>query len=151
MAARRYIISNLIPGNHKRLTLADHEYIEQALNQEKSFRDIAKYLYKDPSSISKEVWKHRIVNSWNSGGFNTSYKFCIYRYCCKKTNACDKPQYMYSIHTKYDYNAKATQRKCEELSSISHSGVNLTQKELQELDRIVRPLIEQGQSPYMIP
>ena len=57
---------------------------------------------------------------------------------------------MCSIHTKYNYQANAAQRKYEELLSSSRSGVNLTQKELRQLDRIVRPLVEQGQSPYKI-
>lgn len=184
-------MSNLIPGNHKHLTLADRQYIEQSLNERKSFREIARYLCKDPSTISREVWKHRIVNSWNRGSFNNPYNFCVHRYRCKKTNACgklilcdtlcrschrcnnvcpkfereycrqiekapfvcngcDKPRHKCPIHTKYDYNAKAAQRHYEELLSSSRSGVNLTPKELRKLDRIVNPLIEQGQSPYMI-
>ena len=47
-------MSNLIPGNHKHLTLADRQYIEQSLNERKSFREIARYLCKDPSTISRE-------------------------------------------------------------------------------------------------
>ena len=184
-------MSSLIPGNNKHLSLKDREYIEQALNNRKSFREIARYLYKDPSTISKEVWKRRIVNSWNRGSFNNPYNFCIHRYHCKKTNACgklvicdilcrschkcnsvcsrferescrqiqkapyvcngcEKERHRCSIHTKYDYNAKAAQRQYEELLSDSRAGVNLTAKELRNLDRIVKPLIEQGQSPYMI-
>ena len=53
-------------------------------------------------------------------------------------------------HKKYDYNAKSAQRQYEELLSDSRSGVNLTAKELRNLDRIVKLLIEQGQSPYLI-
>ena len=83
-------MSSLIPGNNKHLSLKDREYIEQALNNRKSFREIARYLCKDPSTISKEVWKRRIVNSWNRGSFNNPYNFCIHRYHCKKTNACGK-------------------------------------------------------------
>ena len=49
-------MSNLIPGNHKHLTLKDREYIEKSLNEGKSFKETAKYLCKDPSTISKEVW-----------------------------------------------------------------------------------------------
>ena len=184
-------MSSLIPGNNKHLSLKDREYIEQALNNRKSFREIARYLCKDPSTISKEVWKRRIVNSWNRGSFNNPYNFCIHRYHCKKTNACgklvicdtlcrschkcnsvcsrferescrqiqkapyvcngcEKERHRCSIHTKYDYNAKAAQRQYEELLSDSRAGVNLTAKELRNLDRIVKPLIEQGQSPYMI-
>jgi hypothetical protein len=37
----------------------------------------------------------------------------------------------------------------ERLSSC-RSGLNLTKKELHEIDKLVQPLINQGQSPYMI-
>lgn len=83
-------MSNLIPGNHKHLTLQDRLYIEESLNEGRSFRSIARQLCKDPSTISKEVWRHRIVNTWNRGSFNNPYNFCIHRFHCKKTNACGK-------------------------------------------------------------
>lgn len=83
-------MSHLIPGNHKHLTLDDRIYIENSLDEGKSFREIAKYLCKDPSTISKEVWRHRVVNTWNRGSFTNPYNFCKHRYHCKKTNACGK-------------------------------------------------------------
>lgn len=83
-------MSNLIPGNHKHLTLEDRQFIEESLNSHRSFRDIAKYLCKDPSTISKEVFRHRIVNTWNRGSFNNPYNFCVRRYKCRKQNACRK-------------------------------------------------------------
>ena len=83
-------MSNLIPGNSKHLTLDDRLFIEKSLNEHKSFREIARYLCKDPSTISKEVWRHRIANTWNHGSFNNPYNFCIHRYKCRKTNACRK-------------------------------------------------------------
>lgn len=83
-------MSKLIPGNHKHLTLDDRLYIEESLDKGRSFRSIARYLCKDPSTISKEVWRHRIVNTWNRGSFNNPYNFCIHRFHCRKTNACNK-------------------------------------------------------------
>ena len=83
-------MSNLIPGNHKHLTLEDRQFIEQSLNSQLSFREIAKYLCKDPSTISKEVLRHRIVNTWNRGSFNNPYNFCVRRFKCRKQNACRK-------------------------------------------------------------
>ena len=138
---------NLIPGHHKHLTLKDWLYIEHSLDNGKSFREIAKFLCKDPSTISKKLW--------NRGSFNNSYNFCIHRFYCKKTNACSKllvcdikckschkcnrvcssfePEHCQrierapfvcsgcyktrnkcSIHSKYDYHAKATQRLYED-------------------------------------
>lgn len=83
-------MSRLIPGNQKHLTLDDRLYIEKSLDQGLSFRDISKFLCKDPTTISKEVRLHRIQNTWNKGSFTNPYNFCIHRFHCKKTNACDK-------------------------------------------------------------
>lgn len=83
-------MSKLIPGNQKHLTLDDRLYIENSLNEGRSLKDIAKFLCKDPTTVSKEIKLHRIQNSWNKGSFNNPYNFCIHRFRCKKTNACEK-------------------------------------------------------------
>lgn len=75
-------MSKLIPGNHKHLTLDDRTFIEQSLNEGKSFREISKYLCKDPSTISDEVFKNRIANTWNRGSFNNPHNFCVHRFRC---------------------------------------------------------------------
>ena len=83
-------MSNLIPGNQKHLTLNDRLYIEHALDEGRSFRDIAKYLCKDPTMISREVRLHRSLDTWHKGSFNNPYNFCIHRFKCRKTNVCKK-------------------------------------------------------------
>lgn len=184
-------MSKLIPGNQKHLTLDDRLYIEQALNEGKSFKDIAKFLCKDPTTISKEVKLHRMTNTWNKGSFNNPHNFCVHRFHCKKKNVCEKiiicdikcascskcnqvckryekeqcnrldkapyvcngcskPRNKCTIPHKYDYNAHFAQRKYEELRTSSRAGVNLSKKEALEIDKIVTPLIQQGQSPYQI-
>ena len=60
-------MSKLIPGNNKHLTIDDRLYIEQALDQGVTFTDIARYLCKDPTTISKEILRHRRINTWNRG------------------------------------------------------------------------------------
>ena len=47
-------MSKYIPGNQKHLTLEDRKYIEKSLNVGCSFKDIARYLCKDPATISKK-------------------------------------------------------------------------------------------------
>lgn len=184
-------MSKLIPGNHKHLTLEDRIYIEQSLDEAKSFRAISKYLCKDPSTISDEVFRNRIANTWNKGSFNNPHNFCVRRFRCRKTNACkkiilcdincrscricnkvcddfelercprisrapfvcngcDKPRNKCPISTKYDYNAKAAHRMYTERLSASREGISLTRKQLHAIDAVVKPLILQGQSPYMI-
>ena len=83
-------MSKIIPGNGKHLTLDDRLFIEQSLNEGQSFKEIAKYLCKDPTTISKEVKLHRSLNTWNRGSFTNPYNFCVHRFTCKRTNACDK-------------------------------------------------------------
>ncbi|MFR3343000.1 MAG: helix-turn-helix domain-containing protein [Anaerobutyricum sp.] len=51
---RRTSMSKYIPGNQKHLTLEDRKYIEKSLNAGYSFKDIARYLCKDPTTISKK-------------------------------------------------------------------------------------------------
>lgn len=65
-------------------------------------------------------------------------------------NGCKKPRNKCSLQTKYDYNAKAAQRIYEEPRTSSMTGIKLTKKRLHQIDRIITPLIEQEQSPYMI-
>lgn len=184
-------MSRYIPGNQKHLTLENRIYIENELNKGTSFKDIAKFLCKDPTTISKEVKAHRMSDWYHKGTFYNAKNFCIHRYHCKKTNACDKivlcsvrcascptcnqtckdfekercnrldkapyvcngcPKKINhcTIAHKYIYNARFSNRKYLENLSDSRAGINLTKHELHEKDRIVSPLIEQGQSPYQI-
>lgn len=83
-------MSNLIPGNQKHLTLEDRLFIERSLNLGKSFKDIARYLCKDPTTISKEIRLHRLSDWYHKGSFLNKHNFCIHRYHCRKTNVCDK-------------------------------------------------------------
>ena len=185
-------MSKYIPGNHKHLTTEDRLYIEHSLDDDTSFKDIARFLCKDPSTISKEVRTHRLSEYYSGKGFfYNAHNFCIHRFDCKKTNACDKivlcgikctscptcnryckdfvkeqcsrlthapyvcngcnkSHARCTIFQKYRYDALFADRKYRETLSNSRTGINLTQKELHEIDRIVSPLIAQGQSPYQI-
>lgn len=83
-------MSKYIPGNQKLLTLEDRIYIENELNKGSSFKDIARFLCKDPTTISKEVRAHRLSDRYRKGTFYNSKNFCVHRYHCRKTNACGK-------------------------------------------------------------
>ena len=84
-------MSNLIPGNQKHLTLKNRIYIEDSLNQGLSFKEIAIHLCKDPTTISKEVKAHRIHDPhFHNRYFYNAKNFCVHRFHCKKTNACNK-------------------------------------------------------------
>ena len=191
VAEKEVFMSKLIPGNKKHLTKEDRKYIEQALNESYTFRDIGKYLCKDPTTISREVRINRREDIHHRGSFINPENFCVHRFRCKKTNACNKiilcdincrscmkcnrvcdrfereqcsriqrapfvcngcqtKPHMCSIQTKYYYSANSAHQMHQERLTEVRSGVSLTRSELHAIDAVVRPLIEQGQSPYMI-
>ena len=185
-------MSKYIPGNHKHLTAADRLYIERELNKDSSFKEIARYLCKDPSTISKEVRAHRLSDYYPGRGlFLNAKNFCTHRFHCKKTNVCnkiilcdikctscpscnlhckdfekehcsrltkapyvcngcDKGHAHCTVPHKYHYDARFADCKYRETLSDSRSGVNLSRTQLREIDKVVTPLLFQGQSPYQI-
>lgn len=76
-----------VKGNQRHMTLDDRIYIEQALEKGISFKDIGKFLRKDPTTISKEVKKRRIIKPRNSYG---KYNSCRLRQSCNLKDVCSK-------------------------------------------------------------
>ena len=185
------LMSKYIPGNQKHLTLEDRIYIENSLNMGYTFKHIARYLCKDPTTISKEIRLHRLSDWYHKGTFYNAKNFCVHRYHCRKTNACgkivlcgvkcascptcnqtcsdfvkercsrlnrapyvcngcDKKISHCTITHKYTYNARFADRKYREKLRDSRTGINMTKQELRKKDKLISPLIEQGQSPYQI-
>ena len=184
-------MSKYIPGNQKHLTIEDRIYIQNELDKGTSFKDIARFLCKDPTTISKEVKARRSSDWFHKGTFLNAKNFCTKRFRCKKTNACnkillcgvkcascptcnqtcpdsqkercsklDRAPYVCNgcskkinhctIAHKYTYNARFADRKYRECLKDSRSGIAMTRQELHKKDKIITPLIDQGQSPYQI-
>ena len=184
-------MSKYIPGNQKHLTIEDRIYIQNELDKGTSFKDIARFLCRDPTTISKEVKARRASDWFHKGTFLNAKNFCTKRFRCKKTNACNKillcgvkcascptcnqtcPDFQKeccskldrapyvcngcskkinhcTIAHKYTYNARFADRKYRECLKDSRSGIAMTRQELHKKDKIITPLIDQGQSPYQI-
>lgn len=75
--------------NNKHLTMDDRSYIHASLNAGHSFRYIARYLDKDPSTISKEVRRHR--THLLTGAVGRIPNKCIYRTHCAISGLCADP------------------------------------------------------------
>ncbi len=85
----------------KHMTLSDRIFIEQALATHESFKDIARVLKKNPSTISKEIRKHRAFkedshyNLKNNCALLPScqrLRICegkLCNYLCKRSRTCD--------------------------------------------------------------
>ena len=67
-------MSKYIPDNQKHLSLENRKYIERSLNSGTSFKDIARFLCKDPTTISKEVKLHRLRDWHHMGTFYDAHK-----------------------------------------------------------------------------
>ena len=167
----------------KHMTLEDRNYIEQALNQNITFKEMGKYLGKDPTTIAKEVKKHRIRKEGQS--VHTGFNHCSKRYACHKSNICKTSctkQCRNCIHcnkvcsefeeglckrlvhapytcngckdkygvrcklTKYYYKALPSFNKYKTVLSEARQGINMSEIELCNLDKVISPLIKQGQS-----
>jgi IS30 family transposase len=168
-------------SNQKHLTIEEREYIEQALNQNITFKEMGKYLGKDPTTIAKEVKKHRIRKHGQSvhAGFN----HCSLRFSCHKKQICGRNCKRECRHcfncnkvcsdfdeglckrlvnapftcngcenkwncrlTKYYYRALLAFKSYRTDLSESRQGINMSEIELANLDRIISPLVKQGQS-----
>lgn len=75
--------------NQKHLTLDDRSYIHTDLNAGHSFRQIARHIVKDPSTISKEVRHHRM--RLTTGAVGRIPNKCIHRAKCTVSGLCDQP------------------------------------------------------------
>ena len=80
-------MSKEVKGNQKHMSLEDRNYIEQALTKGMTFKEIAKFLRKDPTTISKEVKKHKVLKPRSSYGSNND---CIAKQQCTVNHACGK-------------------------------------------------------------
>lgn len=70
----------------KHLTLSDRIFIEHALANHDFFKDIAAVLKKDPSTISKEIRKHR---AFKEGSHYAMKNNCALLSSCKQVRICD--------------------------------------------------------------
>lgn len=74
-------------SNQKHLTLSDRIIIEKGLNEGKTFVTIANIVHKDPTTISKEVRRHRIVKQRKD---RTQTPRCAYLKDCQQKHLCNK-------------------------------------------------------------
>jgi len=92
----------------KHLTLDERNIIEQGLNSKLSLKSIALKIQKDPTTVSKEIKKHRIYKEpTNYMGYSN---ICINRYTCTKKNVC------YSFCKKKCSNCSLCNSKCTDFS-----------------------------------
>ena len=90
--------------NHyqKHLTLSDRTYIEQELQQGSSFTSIANVIGKDPTTISKEIKRHR--DYLKPDGFTGKCRSCMHYGECTERHVCGNDKCKYSCRYCYKKN-----------------------------------------------
>lgn len=72
---------------NKHLTLSDRIEIENALSRRQSFKQIAKLLGKDPTTISKEVKRHRVLEQKGAMGHAFNNCALAFSHRCQEQNS----------------------------------------------------------------
>jgi len=153
---------------NKHLSLSDRNTIQTGIENGSTKAAIAQVLNKDPTTIAKEIRRHR-----SHKPRNTYYRsiICIHLDKCRKNckgkceryeepkckrrdvspGACNKcKDYGSCKLDKYIYNAIKAEEAYQRELIESRKGFNLTQEQIQNIGQIIAPLLKQGQSPYQI-
>ena len=155
---------------NKHLSVDDRRTIENLLNQNCNFTQISNVIKKHRTTISREVYNHRIMK--DPRFFNSGYSECInfkkcskefgkpcYKKCinfkeiqCSKTinppyvcNGCTKKEYCKFRRFFYDYSIAFNDYN--DLLSYSRSFAHISNDEVYDINNIIKPLIvDQNQS-----
>jgi len=159
------INKNIHDNTH--LTLDERKIIQTGIENRSSKVAIAKTIGKDPTTVAKEIKKHRDLHRRNA--FNQKH-ICIHvkechgckrkcsRYqektCSKRDRspgACNKCPDIQKCHLdKYFYNAVFANEKYKSDLVNSREGINITPTQRDQIANIITPLVNKGQSIYQI-
>lgn len=159
-------------SSNKNLHLTQEEriIIETGITNNSTKSSIADTLGKDKSTIGKEIKLHRQkVYSCKYPIDCASYSSCkdkntfscntqcpsYDKYTCKRRDrspgACNGcPRYVNCRYDKYKYNATTADIEYRDMLVNTRIGVNATLNQIRELGLLIKPLLEQGQSVYVI-
>jgi IS30 family transposase len=156
-----------IKTNNKHLTLVERQIIQTGIENGSNKVDIARTLAKDPTTIAKEISKHRTFKPRN---FFNNPCICIHLKSCgscshkcdryeekrcsrrdKSPGACNKCKDGSRCRLdKFIYDAEAAHAAYKSELSLSRTGYNLTEEERTTIGETIAPLLEKGQSVYQI-
>ena len=153
---------------NRHLTKSDREIIESGIKNGATKTSIADTIGKDNSTVGKEIKQHRILKFKCSLPLECShYKKCKFERDCKtdcpdfklfvckrrdrSPGACNGcSNYSTCRFSKYYYDANLAQQEYEKTLVDSRIGYNITREELIEIGNKIKPLLKNGQSPFVI-
>ena len=152
----------------KHLTYNDRLIIEKGIHNGSDKASIARTLGKDKSTISLEVRKYRVTNKNDTYNCECkNYALCKFgrkcsekcvgyqKFTCKRRdrspgacNGCGKMRSCYYI--KYTYSAERAENIYKTTLSEAREGFNLSEEELNQIAKVIVPLLKNGNSPYTV-
>lgn len=155
----------------KHLTLEERKIIQDGIEKRLSKTSVARSLQKDPTTISKEIKKHRTLKPRNR--FNSPVICSNFKQCHKPRKSCSESCPSYTEQTcslrdrsigacnhcpdishcrldHYFYNASHAHEAYLFHLSDSRQGVNLSEPERLLIAQTIAPLLKKGQSLYQI-
>lgn len=136
-----------ISNYKKHLKLSERIKIENALNNNQSFRSISRDINKGISTISREIENRRYKEKGNS--FNGLPKKCLKiekaPFVC---NGC--PNAKKCRANKFFYSAERAQQEYKKILRESREGIDQTTLEFKELNKIVKKDVDNGHSFALI-
>jgi len=135
---------------NKHMNIEDRKEIQDCLFHGMTFKDIAKRIGKDQTTVSKEVKKHLAKKESSVTRKNADNKPCPLLlkapFVC---NPCKKNR-IYCPFEKQVYSANNAQAAYETLLSESREGIPLNKETFYEIDTIIKEGIKKGQRLYHI-
>ena len=128
----------------KHLTIDDRLEIQECLDKGMTFKDIAKRIGKDPTTVSKEVKKHiqTSTNKYTDESLGPCPLLLKAPFTC---NSCRKRHYASCHYVKQLYLAKQADRDYRFLLSDARSGVALNKADFYTTEKIISDGVEKGQ------
>lgn len=128
----------------KHLTFEQRKIISSGISHKYKLKDIGENLLVDPTSVSKEVKRNRTETS--IGLKSNCKKTQRWPYVC---TGC-KNKYNNCPYTKYKYDAFKAQEKADTNLINSRRGIDVSDEEFKQLDKIIKDGIDDKKSIYQI-
>lgn len=132
--------------SYHHLSYEDRKNIEDGLNNNKKINQIAREINKSHSTVLREIDRNKTYykpTTWNNCSavsapcpkLNKSPYICN---GCKSRSGCRKER--------LTYYARKANNTYEELISNCRQGINLTEEEIYDINKIIVPLVKKGQT-----
>lgn len=135
--------------NYCHLSYEDRKNIEDGLNNNKSINQIAIELNRSHSTILREIDRNKIYykpSNWNNCYNDKNKDYSCNKLSksphvcngCKSRSGCRKER--------FTYYARKANDSYKELISSCRQGINLTEEEIYNINKIITPLVKKGQT-----